>query len=298
VSERPQGESPRREDDDGRPDREPVHREAGSIRLVLIGASGRMGAQILRLLHEMPRYRLVGAVVSPGSSALGRDAGRHAGIAAANDWGVPLSGALVPLLAQADLAIDFSDGAAVGAHLNACVAAHVPLLIGTTGLPPELQAPLAAAAARIALLVAANTSLAVCVLEELVRRAAAALPASFEAEILEVHHHHKVDAPSGTALALGEAIAVARGQHLREHARFGRQGAVGPRPAAEIGFAALRGGDVVGEHEVRFLGPGEALTLSHRATDRTIFARGALQAGIWLVSQPPGRYRMRDVLSI
>jgi 4-hydroxy-tetrahydrodipicolinate reductase len=254
-----------------------------------------MGGQIMRLLPEMPRYRLVGAVVSTHNAALGQDAGRHAG---APECGVPFCSALAPLLAEADLVIDFSSGTAVGAHLGACVAARVPLLIGTTGLPQELQAPLAAAATHIALLVAANTSLGVCVLEELVRRAAAALPAPFEVEILDVHHRHKVDAPSGTALALGEAVASARGQRLAEQARSGRQGAAGPRLSGEIGFAALRGGDVVGEHEVRFLGPGEALSLTHRATDRSIFARGALQAGSWLVSQPPGRYAMRDVLSI
>lgn len=266
-----------------------------SIRLVLVGASGRMGAQILRLLPEMPLYRLVGAVASARNAALGQDAGRHAG---AGECGVPLSGALAPLLKQADLVIDFSTGAAVGEHLDACAAARVPLLIGTTGLSQELHSALAAAAARIALLVAANTSLGACVLEELARRAAAVLPEQFDAEILDVHHRHKVDAPSGTALALGEAVAAARGQRLAEHARTGRQGAVGPRPAGEIGFAALRGGDVVGEHEVRFLGLGETLTLTHRATDRAIFARGALRAGGWLISKPPGRYTMRDVLSV
>lgn len=265
-----------------------------SLRLVLIGASGRMGGQILRLLPEMPAFHLVGALVSRRSAALGQDAGRHAGAA---ECGVPLSSALAPLLQNADLALDFSTGTSAGEHLEACAAARVPLLIGTTGLPAELHDSLAAAATRIALLVAANTSLGVCVMEELVRRAAAALPEQFEAEILDVHHRHKVDAPSGTALALGEAIAAARAQRLAEHGRTGRQGAVGPRPAGEIGFSAVRGGDVVGEHEVRFLGPGESVTLIHQATDRAIFARGALRAGAWLASQAPGRYSMRDVLS-
>lgn len=253
-----------------------------------------MGGQILRLLGKTPAYRLVGAVVSERSAVLGQDAGRHAG---ALEYGVPLTASLAPLLRRADLVIDFSTGTAVGAHLSACAAARVPLLIGTTGLPGEIEASLAAAARRIALLVAANTSLGVSVLLELVRRAAAALPAAFEVEIVDVHHGHKIDAPSGTALALGRAAAMARGQRLEEHARAGRQGAAGPRAPGEIGFAALRGGDVVGEHEVRFLGPGETLTLAHRASDRAIFARGALQAGQWLVRQPPGRYAMEDVLS-
>ncbi len=265
-----------------------------SIRLVLTGASGRMGGQILRLLDKTPVYRLVGAVVSERSVALGEDAGRRAG---ASECGVPLTAALAPLLPQADLVIDFSTGPAVGAHLAACVEAQVPLLIGTTGVPGEIEAALAAAARHIALLVAANTSLAVNVLLELVRRAATALPAAFEVEIVDMHHGHKVDAPSGTALALGRAAAGARGQRLEEHARMGRQGAAGPRAPGEIGFAAVRGGDVVGEHEVRFLGPGESLILTHRASDRAIFARGALQAGQWLVRQPPGRYLMEDILS-
>ncbi|HTW75830.1 MAG TPA: 4-hydroxy-tetrahydrodipicolinate reductase [Steroidobacteraceae bacterium] len=266
-----------------------------SIRLTLTGASGHMGAQILRLLEAMPAYRLVGAVVSERSAALGQDAGRHAG---ASECGVPLSAALAPLLPQTDLVIDFSAGAAVAAHLAACTAAGVPLLIGTTGVPGEIEAALQSAAQRIALLVAANTSLGVSVLLELVRRAAAALPPGFEVEILDVHHSRKVDAPSGTALALGRAVAAARAVRLEEHARMGRHGAAGPRTPGEIGFAAVRGGDVVGEHEVRFLGPGETLILAHRATDRAIFARGALQAGRWLVRQPPGRYAMEDVLSI
>jgi 4-hydroxy-tetrahydrodipicolinate reductase len=263
------------------------------IRLVLVGASGRMGVQILRLLPATPTIRLCGAVVSAHSAALGRDAGEHAGVGA---LGVTITAALPPLLQQADVAIDFSAGAAVAATLAACVAARVPLLIGTTGLSEALEAPLAQAAARIALLVAPNTSLGVTVLAQLVEQAARALPRRYDIEVLEAHHRGKRDAPSGTALALGGAAAQGRGHSLAEAACFERQARSGERPEGQIGFAVIRGGDVVGEHRVLFLGDGESLSLGHAATDRAVFARGALAGARWLAGQPAGRYRMADVL--
>jgi 4-hydroxy-tetrahydrodipicolinate reductase len=258
-----------------------------------MGASGRMGTQILRLLSDFPQLRLAGAVASEHSRALGADSGVHAGAAAS---GVSITAALPPLLAAADLVLDFSSGSAVAASLAACVGARVPLLIGTTGLPPELDGPLAAASRAIPLLVAANTSLGVTLLLELVRRAARALPPSYDIEIVEAHHRGKRDAPSGTALALGSAAAMARGSTLSAEARFGCARASGERRAGEIGFASVRGGDVVGEHQVLFLGDGERLLLGHAATDRAVFARGALQAGDWLARQPPGRYGMEDFI--
>ncbi len=262
------------------------------IRTVLIGANGRMGLNILRLLPHFPALQLCGAVASESSTAIGEDALERVG---APSGGVKLSAALPPLLRDADLALDFSSARAAAANLAACVAARVPLLLGTTGLPRELQAPLAAAADSIALLVAPNTSPGLNLLLDLVRTAARALPLGYDIEILETHHRDKADAPSGTALALGQAAAQGRGVVLDEQAIYARQGATGARAAGQIGFAAVRGGDVVGEHEVMFLGEGERLVLRHGVTDRSVFARGALIAGQWLARKPPGRYGMSDV---
>jgi 4-hydroxy-tetrahydrodipicolinate reductase len=259
------------------------------VRTVIVGASGRMGTQLLQALPLFPDLTLIGAVASEHSAALGR------GAAAANVGAVPITGSLPPLLEQADVVLDFSSASAAAAHLAACVAAHVPLLLGTSGLPRELTAPLTAAAEKIALLVAPNTSPGVTVLLELTRQAAQALPAGYDIEILETHHRDKVDAPSGTALALGEAAAQGRGVRLSEQASFGRHGHTGARGVSQIGFGALRGGDVVGEHQIWFLGDGERVLLQHSATDRAVFARGALLAARWLADRPPGRYAMKDV---
>jgi 4-hydroxy-tetrahydrodipicolinate reductase len=256
---------------------------SAAIRLVVIGAGGRMGRSLLGLLPQFPALELVGAVVAPGSPDLGRSCAELAGLdagAAAAPAALRASADLAALLQGARLAIDFSRAEASGANLQACVNARVPLLLGTTGLPETLQPELQQAARHIPLLVAANTSLAVTVLTDLVARAARALPGSFDVQISEAHHRHKRDAPSGTALALGAAAEAA-----------------GIRPAGAIGYAVTRGGDLVGEHTVHFIGAGEQLSLSHVASDRAVFARGALQAGLWLASQPPGRYRMQDLIA-
>jgi 4-hydroxy-tetrahydrodipicolinate reductase len=262
------------------------------IRTVLIGATGRMGVNILRELSRFPRLALCGAVASESSHAAGEDATARLGLPAI---GVAITAALPPLLRGAGLAIDFSSARAAPATLAACVAARVPLLIGTTGLAPETAAPLAAAAEHIPLLVAANTSLGLNVMLSLVRAAAAALPGSFDIEIVETHHREKVDAPSGTALAIGRVAAESRGQGFDQTALYARRGQVGARATGAIGFASVRGGDVVGEHEVRFLGQGEQLMLRHSVSDRAVFARGALQAAQWLAGRAPGRYQMSDV---
>jgi 4-hydroxy-tetrahydrodipicolinate reductase len=241
--------------------------------------------------------RLVGAVASAASSSLGVDAGAHADTAPLGVSIVPVS-QLPRLLAAADVALDFSGGASLAAHLADCVAARVPLLIGATGAAPELEEQIDAAAHSIAVLVAPNTSLAVNVLLELVRRAAQALPEQYDIEIVETHHRHKLDAPSGTALALGAAAAEGRaGPTLDERAVYGRSGHDSARERGQIGFASLRGGDVVGEHQVLLLGPGESLGLLHRATDRAVFARGAILAAAWLAGRGAGRYTMKDFLS-
>jgi 4-hydroxy-tetrahydrodipicolinate reductase len=248
---------------------------AGAIRTVIVGATGRMGGQLLRLIGEFPALRLHGAVASAQSEALGEDAGGRTG---GEPCGIPITATLPPLLGNAQLVLDFSQPSGAATTLAACVAARVPLLIGTTGLPRELDAPLGAAADTIALMVAPNTSLGVNLLLELVRQAAHDLPAGYDIQIVETHHRAKRDAPSGTALALGAAAASGRW--------------VNP---AEVDIVSVRGGDVVGEHEVWFLGQGERVLLKHSATDRAVFARGALLAGQWLAGQSAGRYAMRDV---
>jgi 4-hydroxy-tetrahydrodipicolinate reductase len=256
-----------------------------------------MGRQIVRELAGAGQLHLVGAVASAASSSLGQDAGAYA---AAVPLGVPIAPVtqLRQLLAQADVALDFSHGASVAAHLADCVPARVPLLIGTTGASAGLDDEIDAAARSIAVLVAPNTSLGVNVLLELVRRAARALPEEYDIEILETHHRHKLDAPSGTALALGAAAAEGRtGATLAQRALHGRSGRDSARVPGQIGFASLRGGDVVGEHQVMLLGPGETLGLMHRATDRAVFARGAVQAAAWLAGRAAGRYAMKDVLA-
>ena len=262
------------------------------VRAVIIGITGRMGQELLRSAAEFADLTITGAVTSRHSPSVGRDAGEPAGTAS----GLIVTDDLASALAEADVAIDFSQPQATGANLAACRAAGKPLLIGTTGFAAELtEAELEAAAKEIALLVAPNTSLAVTLLAELVRPAARALPPQFDIEIIEAHHRMKRDAPSGTALALGRAAAEGRGLPLAEAAGASVNRA-GPRRQGEIGFAVIRGGDIVGEHEVWFAGPGERLTLGHRASDRAIFARGALRAALWLARQPAGRYAMRDIL--
>lgn len=263
------------------------------LRVLLIGASGRMGQQIVRALPAFPALRLTGALVSARSAALGRDAGELAG---GEELGVALGAELRPRLEEADIVLDFSQASAVERTLAECAAARVPLLIGTTGLGAELEPAVAAASRAIALLVAPNTSLGVTLLLELVRRAAQALPSSYDIEIIEAHHRGKRDAPSGTALALGEVAAQSRGERLPEQACFMRARSGPARASGQIGFAVVRGGDVIGEHQVLFLGEGERLALAHSTSDRAVFARGALSAAQWLAQQPPGRYTMSDFL--
>jgi 4-hydroxy-tetrahydrodipicolinate reductase len=254
------------------------------INTVIVGAGGRMGQALIQLLSEFPTLRLHGAVDAPTSPAIGSRCGS-----------VTVTAELAAALHGATLMIDFSRAAAALEHLQAAHAARVPVLLGTTGLPPDAATFAARAARDIALLVSANTSVGVALLAELVQRAASVLGREFNIEITEAHHRHKLDAPSGTALVLAESAARGRGGHYAEAAA---RGSAGARTEQEIGIASIRGGDVVGEHEVLFLGPGERVSLKHSATDRTIFARGALRAGAWLAGQGPGLYQMSDVFSV
>ena len=267
------------------------------IRAAIIGISGRMGHALVRAAGERSDIKISVAVASRGSRSVGQDAGELAGV---GKIGVAVTDDLAKALADCDVAIDFSNGSATAGNLAACRAAHRAVLVGTTGYPAaELASQFDAAAREIALLVASNTSVGITLLEALVRTAARALPPTFDIEISEAHHRTKRDAPSGTALTLGEAAAAGRrgGKGLSsEELAAARARPPGPRREGDIGFAVVRGGDIVGEHSVLFAGPGERITLSHSATDRAVFARGALAAARWLAERPPGRFSMRDFI--
>jgi 4-hydroxy-tetrahydrodipicolinate reductase len=279
-------------------------------RLAIIGATGRMGRALIRIASEFSDLTITAAVASAGSAELGRDSGELAGVGINR---AAIGSDVAAALTAADVAIDFSSAHAVRANLAAARAARKPLLIGTTGYDSaELASEFDAAAKEIPLLVAANTSVGVTLLIELVREAARALPAAgFDIEIVEAHHRMKKDAPSGTALALGHAAAEGRGEAFADVSALGQDAGsltassqaagarppAAPRPAGQIGFASVRGGDIVGDHTVLFAGTGERLALSHQATDRAIFVRGALQAAAWLAVQRPGRYFMRDLVT-
>ena len=241
-------------------------------RIGILGASGRMGRAIAAVLEDWPDATLA------GGCARGDEAGGLAG--------------------GCDVLVDFSAPDALALHLEAALAAGRPIVIGTTGLGAEHHRAIDEAAGRIAVLQAANMSLGVNLLAHLVRETAARLGEAWDVEIAEMHHRHKADAPSGTALLLGAAAAEGRGVRLDEASDRGRDGMTGPRAPGHIGFAALRGGSVAGDHQVIFATDGERLELGHRAESRDIFARGAVKAAVWLQDKPPGRYDMADVLGL
>jgi 4-hydroxy-tetrahydrodipicolinate reductase len=250
-----------------------------------------MGQSLLEALRESAALRLSGALASPSSARLGLDAAEGDA-----PCGVRVTADPEVALADAAVALDFSSPQSLGAHAGACAARGVPLVVGTTGFDADTRAMLEAAARVVPVLIAPNTSVGVGVLRQLVSLAASALGEGFDAEISEAHHRGKRDAPSGTALALGEAIAAARGAVLADVAVHARHGSCEPRRAGSIGFSVLRAGDIIGEHTVTFGGAGERIELTHRATDRMVFARGALRAAEWLIGRPPGVYGMRHVL--
>jgi 4-hydroxy-tetrahydrodipicolinate reductase len=237
----------------------------------IIGSKGRMGAALV--------------------AAIGEAGLTHAG-------GVDQGGDIAALAAHSDVLVDFSSPAALESTLDACIVAGKPIVIGTTGLEERHHFLIDSAAQEIPVLQTGNTSLGVNMLGFLVREAASRLGEDWDIEITEMHHRHKVDAPSGTALLLGEAAAKGRGIDLAAHSERGRDGITGARKAGSIGFASLRGGSVAGDHSVLFATEGESITLSHRAEDRAIFARGALKAAVWLHTQNKGRYDMSGVLGI
>lgn len=253
----------------------------------IFGAAGRMGQAIARIAAE------TGVPVAGGVDRA--ESGAESGEIAP---GLPITADAGALARASDVLIDFSVPAALAAHLDACVAARRPVLVGTTGLEPAHHALIDQAAAVIPVLQTGNTSLGVNLLAALVEQAAARLDADWDIEIVEMHHRHKVDAPSGTALLLGEAAARGRGIALAGHSERGRDGITGARGRGAIGFAALRGGSVAGDHQVIFAAEGERIEIGHRAESRAIFARGAIRGALWLLGQPAGRYDMKGVLGL
>lgn len=264
-------------------------------RITVLGANGRMGMAVTRIIAAGTGMRLVGATTEPGHPSAGQDAGQLAG---AGVLGVPVTTDLAAALAGCDTAIDFTAPAATLRHLQACTEAGCSLVMGTTGLGAAEQAAVTEAGRRIPVVYARNMSVGVTVLTELARLAAGILGDDFDLEITEAHHRHKKDAPSGTALQLGEALAAAAGRRLDDVAVYGRHGLGPERSPGTIGFSVIRGGSIVGEHAVLLAGDEESIELRHRATDRTLFARGAVRAAAWLAGRPPGLYSMRDVLGL
>ena len=266
------------------------------MRLLVTGAAGRMGRMLIRAIHEAPGISLGGALERPGCDAVGRDAGVVSGLASA--CGVVITDDSLSLLLHVDGIVDFSAPEATVEMAGLAAQARIPHVIGTTGLTDDHLKKIAAAARHTSIVRSGNMSLGVNLLAQLVRAGAKSLGEAFDIEIVEMHHRMKVDAPSGTALLLGEAAAAGRGIKLAEHSARGRDGLTGARRKGDIGFAALRGGTVVGDHSVIFAGDGERIVLSHHAEDRDVFARGALKAALWARDQKPGLYSMADVLGI
>ena len=266
------------------------------MRLVVVGAGGRMGQALIRAIGETTDAVLSGAVERAGSAALGRDAGELAGT---GPLGVLVTDDPLPVFAQADGVLDFTSPAASVEFAGYAAQAHIAHVIGTTGCSADDDAKILAAARHVTIVKSGNMSLGVNLLAALVGQAARALPAAdFDIEVLEMHHRHKVDAPSGTALLLGQAAAEGRAVDLNDNSVRSRDGHTGAREAGMIGFATLRGGSVVGEHSVILAGAGERITLGHMAEDRSIFARGAVRAALWARGRKSGLYSMRDVLGL
>lgn len=265
-----------------------------NVKIGILGVAGRMGQMLAREVLSVGA-ELAGGCESAGHPNLGKDIGNLIGT---EPLALIVGSSAEELFQSADVVIDFSTPTATLAHLQLAQAHRKALVIGTTGIDPDGKDSIQQAAQQVPLVFAANYSLGVTLLSALVKRAAQTLGEAFDIEIVEMHHRHKVDAPSGTALALGEAAAAGRQISLADQSVMSRVGHTGARTKGSIGFATLRGGDVVGDHQVIFAAEGERLELGHRASDRRIFARGAVRAAIWLVGQQPGLYDMFDVLDL
>jgi 4-hydroxy-tetrahydrodipicolinate reductase len=260
----------------------------------ILGASGRMGRTLIQAVAESGAT-LVAAIEQPNSSLLGTDAGEMAGV---GKNGVIIVSDLASVIDQCDVVIDFTAPSATENHLAICQAAGKAIVIGTTGLNDTQFQQIDQAAQSIPVVYAQNYSVGVNVSLKLLDLAAKAFGDSVDIEIIEAHHRHKVDAPSGTAFMMGQAVAGALGRDLKQVAVYGREGITGPRDRQTIGFETIRGGDIVGEHTVMFIGEGERVEIKHMATSRMNFASGAVRAAIWVTQKAPQRYDMQDVLNL
>ena len=268
---------------------------AHDLPVAIIGAAGRMGRMLVRMVHAEDGMRVAAAVEREGDPHVGVDAGTLAGF---GEIGVDVEGSLDRALDVSDVCIDFTLPGPTVEHARACRSRRRPMVIGTTGLSPKQRAMLAESAADIAIMHAPNMSVGVNLCFKLLDIAARALGDSVDIEVIEAHHRNKVDAPSGTAVRMGEIIAGALGRELADCAIYGREGHTGIRDRATIGFETIRAGDIVGEHTVMFGGEGERIELTHRAASRANFAAGAVRAARWVAKSPPGLYDMQDVLGL
>lgn len=264
-------------------------------RIAVMGAAGRMGKVLIEAVKQAPGLSLGAAIVSPTSSLVGADAGELAGV---GKLGVCIKHSLADAADDFDVLIDFTNPELTLINLQTCVRLSKAMVIGTTGLSSEHKQTLYEQAQQTPVVFAPNMSVGINLLLDILHRAASVLQDGYDVEIIETHHRHKVDAPSGTALRLGEVVADAMGRHLAECAIYGREGITGPRTANEIGFESIRAGDVVGDHTVLFASEGERIEITHKASSRMTFAKGAVRACAWLEQQPCGLYNMQDVLAL
>lgn len=267
---------------------------AEPVRIAIAGASGRMGRMLIEATVQDPQARLVGALDREGSPSLGSDASAWLGRAS----GVSITSDLAQGLAEAQVLIDFTRPEGTMAHLAVCQRLGVAMVIGTTGFSEAQKAELAEAAKTLPVMMAPNMSVGVNVVMRLLDVAARALSQGYDIEVIETHHRHKVDAPSGTALAMGEVVAQALGRDLKTCAVYGREGVTGERDPSTIGFATIRGGDVIGDHTVLFAGTGERIEITHKSSSRSTYAQGSLRAAHFLAGRAPGLYSMNDVLGL
>lgn len=266
-----------------------------TTKIAVTGAAGRMGKMLIEAVKLNPDTELGAAIERPGSSVIGADSGEVAGL---GKNGIAIVDDLQQVLNDFDVLIDFTAPAATVANAVVCSQAGKKMVIGTTGCTEQDKAQIAEAAQRTGVCMASNFSTGVNLCFKLLKEAAAILGDDYDVEVVEAHHRHKVDSPSGTALSMGEAVAEGLGRNLKEVAIYGREGQVGARPQQEIGFATVRGGDVVGDHTVMFLADGERVEITHKASSRMSFARGAVRAAGWLAQRDTGLFDMQDVLGL
>lgn len=264
-------------------------------RIAIAGAAGRMGKALIESTHKNPESSLAAAIVRPGSSLIGADAGELGNVGKLN---VKVSASIADVINDFDVLIDFSSPTATLENVKICAAHNKPIVIGTTGFSAAEKDELLSYQTKIPLLLSANFSTGVNLCFKLLDLAARVLGEGYDVEIYEAHHRHKVDSPSGTAVRMGEVLADALGRDLQQVAVYGREGQIGPRPKDTIGFATVRGGDVVGDHTVMFMADGERVEITHKASSRLAFSNGAVRAAVWLQQQRPGLFDMQDMLGL